>query len=86
MIKVSENSITFASEFNPNDIKKIPPKRNHFAKDYINKVFSFSRSYHFLPSEALLDKILIIASELDLFLNQRQENDLFFDAFKSIRE
>ena len=73
-------------EFNPKDIKKIPPKRNRIAKDYINKVFSFSRSYHFLPSEALLDKIVNIASELDLFLNQRQENDFFFDVFKGIRE
>lgn len=73
-------------EFNPNDIKKIPPKRNRIAKDYINKVISFSRSYHFLPSEALLDKILNIVSELDLFLNQRQENDIIFDAFKDIRE
>lgn len=73
-------------EFNPNDIKKIPPKRNRIAKDYINNVVFCSRSYHFLPSEALLDKILNIVSELDLFLNQRQENDLIFDAFKGIRE
>ena len=73
-------------EFNPNDIKKIPPKRNRIAKDYINKVGPFFRSYHFLPSEALLDKIVKVLSELNLFLNQRQGNDLILDTFKDIRK
>ena len=56
------------------------------AKDYINKLFSFSRSYHFLPSEALLDKIVKVLSELNLFLNQRQGNDLILDTFRDIRK